>query len=743
MPRWIGLDIGERAVRAIAIVAGKGGSKGGWRIAGHANVHRRDASGEERALAVVLSEVDAALRLKGSRLSVASREHTTLIRFVATAPMPRERLDKLLRLELSQHVEGGGELAADTFVVPVGGDEIIHCCVLAQPTQVRELVSALAQVGATPTRVHHVGAAAINATLPAPPVVDDDLALLVDIDALTSQVVLIGDRRPLACRQIGMGYEVFSEALARARGDRLRSESGMIRKRAAESRARDDLVLEDAANHAPTFIEPDEPEPRIVLDDDDAADPAVPTASAPDAASELFVAEGPAATAGVGSEHFIIDFDKSDPDQVGHEQSPFEDAEKVASAATAPNELTLHDDADVIGHFGPELARLGDQLYGQLASSLAWFRAQLRTQGRLEPVKILLTGAGVPGLAGYLQGRFNKPVEVYDPTAGLVGDVPADGHLWFGALGLALSEVDGAIALDLLPDDLVLKREWRERLVWPFAAAALALITCALVGWTWLHQDGVEQENLATYQGYVTRHKQLQDELAGLHGEKEALSDDLRAIASRIHAGRDLLYTVRALKEQAPGHKELWVVRLETVGVGKDPNAPAAPRETAPAGQRQRAAAGGKKAVNVVDTTIDRGAVNIRGLVKFDDAKDSTELKKFLDDYIKAVEHWSFPAQEGGAEVRVPLFDAAKTWVLGTDIERDETAAATANRPGAKANAAKKGEFTYDVQFVYQATKLSLLTTRADGALAAEAADVPATAAPASTPEVEEDADAP
>ncbi|HYE08041.1 MAG TPA: hypothetical protein VEL07_21160 [Planctomycetota bacterium] len=732
MPRWIGLDIGERSVRAIAIVPGKG-SAGGWRIAGHASANRRDASGEERPLAVALSEIDAALRLKGARLSVASRDHTTLIRFVATAPMPRDRLDKLLRLELSQHVEGGGELAADTFVVPVGGDEIIHCCVLAQPPQVRDLVATLAQVGATPTRIHHVGAAAMNATLPAPPVADDDLALVVDLDALSAQVVLVGDRRPLACRQVGIGYVAFSEALARARGDRMRSETGMIRKREAEARAREDeLVLEDPhAAEAPAFE--DEPEPRIELED---ADPAVPSAASPGPSSDLFIDEAPAAPAGTGTE-YVIDFDRNEP-------SP---AAGAATVATPEDEIGPRADDDRIEHFGPELMRLGDQLYGQLASSLAWFRAQLRTQARLDPVKILLTGvgAGVPGLAVYLQSRFNKPVEVYDPTAALTGDVPPDGHGWFGALGLALSEAEGAVALDLMPDDLVMRREWRDRLVWPFAAAGLTLITCGLVGWTWLHQDGVQAESLAAYQAYFAQHDKLKGELDRLHGEKEALSDDLRAIASRIHAGRDLLYTVRALKEQAGGdtggHKELWVVRLETVGVGKDPQAPATQRE--PAAQRARNA-GGKKAPSVVDTTIDRGAVNISGQVKFDDAKDKTVLKKFLDDYIEAVEDWTFPAQEGGAEVRIALFDAAKTWVLGTDIEHDDEAPANA-RPGAKARDAKggkKGEFNYHVQFVFQPTKLSLLTERADVAEAAPATDAAPAAEPAPAPDAATDADA-
>ena len=79
-----------------------------------------------------------------------------------------------------------------------------------------ELLADMKSAGITPRQVHFGTLALFNATLPAPPVEGDALALVVDIGATSTGVVLCGERRLLACRQLAFGGDAFTEALATA-----------------------------------------------------------------------------------------------------------------------------------------------------------------------------------------------------------------------------------------------------------------------------------------------------------------------------------------------------------------------------------------------------------------------------------------------------------------------------------------------------------------------------------------------
>jgi hypothetical protein len=324
---------------------------------------------------------------------------------------------------------------------------------------------------------------------------------------------------------------------------------------------------------------------------------------------------------------------------------------------------------------GPELTRVAEALYGQLASSVAWFRSQLK-RDRLPLAKVLLAGgaAATPGLAEYLERRFGCPVAVFDPFATVAGEPPADRHAWAVAVGLALTDPrlggSHAVALDLRPEGLVRRELVRRHLIWPWVAAAALVAATIFAGWTLLaHQRSLEETRLA-WVDYQARHEKLSAELAAVGKEEAALGEDLRAIASRIWAGRDLLYTVRALKERTLESKELWVTGLETVGIASDePSKPGA----------------------MVDSAIGRGAVLITGKIKFAAADTDTGRNAFLTAWKDWITAWK-PAPDAPA-----LF--ARSTMVNWDPRHKE-------KVGKDGKVADEGEFSFTARFDFQPTAL-------------------------------------
>jgi hypothetical protein len=192
----------------------------------------------------------------------------------------------------------------------------------------------------------------------------------------------------------------------------------------------------------------------------------------------------------------------------------------------------------------------------------------------------------------------------------------------------------------------------------------------------------------------VAEHKNRSNELAKLEAESEAARKDLRAIASRIYAARDLLYTVRMLKEQTQEgrHKEVWVTRLLTTGVGGDTQATSVPsRSGRRLGSSLVAPAQSK------ETNIDRGGLYLEGRVRFDSKKEIEDLLKYRNNYQKALEEWTTP--EGGR-----LFKQV-TW-LGGVPERFKQSSSAGRANGAQTPVAD-GEFEYQFECVFQATSLT------------------------------------
>ncbi len=688
-----GLDVGHRTVRACVIErSGKT-----LRLRACGEVSRLDAMGEPKPLSSVVAELDAIVSFSGPVVCAVS-DISALVRFVATLPLPPDRLARLLRLELSQHVDGGGDLAADTLVVPIPSDELMHCCFLAQPAQVYGALVDLREAGVRSPQVHFGPAAAYNATLPLPPVRDSALALLVDIGSATTGITLFGEDRMLACRQVPVGGDAFTDALVAAGRDRAGAEKS---KRVA------------GAAMAPT-INSDDPFAKM-LDAGLTRDPtpatpqaalADPSVSSPDSGiSSSFSSVSSSASSSSAS------FDSGDHDEIvitdlPHGDEPAAPAVSatqatglptpISAAVTRPVEPTAPVSLQVTA-LDPDLTRAAEALFGQIVSSLTWFKAQLKLKGiDLKMVCLAGGGAALPGLAAYLSRRLSMPVQAFDPFAGIEAAAkPEHAHEYTTATGLALSHPGfrfrHAVSLDLRPDTLVRRELWRSRLAWPFVAAACLAFAAVFACLTLYGQHEAERASLANYAAYQSSYDALKKKLDEREAEKAALDDDLRAIASRIYAGRDLLYTIRALKERTKDSSELWVTELETQSVGKDADL----------------ASEAKRMGDVVrvetnrDTAIDRGAVKISGRVKFASASDDRLRLEFLNKWRQWIEEWTLPTASATGEGGSRLFTRSKEFVIDP-THKDEAAL--------KANTSS-GEFPWVVTFYFAPTDLRQVTS--------------------------------
>ena len=714
----IGLDIGHQQVRAVALAPATSSElRAGLRarVVALACVERRDHNGHIKPLAATLAEVDTVLGRRGA-ITAHLGDAQTLVRFVPTLPLPPDRRQRLLRLELFQHADDSGDLAADAWEVPLAGDELIHGCVIAQPAQILSALADLRAAGMSAPAISFVPAALYNA-IPAGTANGDELHLIVDIGATTTGVTLFGDDRFLACRQLSIGGDTFTEGLMASGLDQ----------RAAEKQKRDGLVAAGvAAEIAPTTATVVSATALSALTESDIM------AAGRGTSLESLFADDAASTSAIElpkpslptknhlSELLVLDLDDHDP------SAP---APAPASASTAAPLAT--DDilagfagmADVPGSatislgrkaLGPELQRTAEALYAQLASSLLWFKTQLKLE-QLTVIKVHLVGGGaaLDGLDQYLRRRFNAPVECFDPFARLsVTDKlrPGDPHAWAGALGLALSQkrlgVRGAVVLDVRPESLVRADFRRRHQIWPYIAAGLVVASTAVCGVVLMRQSSARQENLAAYATWKSKHDDLEKQLLAQDAEKEAQSEDLRAIASRIYAGRDLLYTVRALKEQALRSKELWITRLETQGIGQD-------------GSDGRAGSSGQTVSQTTkgyDTAVDRGALLLTGKVKFDAASTDVGLDQFLKTWREAIATWQ------------PAPDVPTLFLKQRVVEWDPNHKSTL-KPGQKLN---DGEFPFKIEFTFRPTQLDQISSqRPEAPSHPEATAHPEAAAPA------------
>ena len=365
---------------------------------------------------------------------------------------------------------------------------------------------------------------------------------------------------------------------------------------------------------------------------------------------------------------------------------------------TSPGQSTL---AMAGLSLGPQLTRAAETLYGQLSTTTAFFKAQLKIQ-QLGVARVFLCGggAGLVGLDEYLARRFQVPVERWDPFAGLGGTALAQPHGWTRALGLALASPELPHA-DLRPEAILRRELWLRRLVWPWVAAACLLaagVAAALCLSERVERDRHEADLL---ERAVAEHKRLNEELRRLDADRDALGEDLRAIAGRIYASRDLLMTVQALKRLTTNNKELWVTILET---SKDD------RDLTSGGEAPAVSNGprhlGRGVAPRIDTLISRGAVDIVGRVRFEAKKKDGEMWSYLQRYQQALSEWT----------------TVENWKLFREVRLQS---GTPERFKGRRSPGEEGEFPFSFRCYFPPTRLDAITsvvTPATEAAPAEAA---------------------
>lgn len=719
----IGLDIGHQQVRAVALsrpTSAQARSGAVAKVVATAVVPRLDHDGHVKPLPAALAEIEALLGKRGA-LTVHLGDASTLVRFVPTLPLPPDRRQRLLRLELTQHANDAGDLAADAWEVPIPGDEIVHGCVISQPAHVLAGLEALRTARLGSARIAYGPAAIANTAFAGHLAADDELVLVVDIGATTTGISLLGDKRLLACRQVQVGGEAFTEALMASGIDRraaekskITSEPALVADSAPSAGTTistaisetsidpvDSAFSDDSLSIAGAEVVAEQPRKRVAdaafdaLFEDEA--PPVPVSPpqplAPVRAITEKLADYDAAAGQLGDshdDHIVLELDD--------DKAPLHEAASLTHPPQAqplpllplPGIATIRIGRNALG---PELQRAAEALYAQLASSVLWFRSQLRLDD-LRVARVYLTGGGaaLEGLEAYLQRRFNCPVAIFNPFEHLVPAsattrIPTDGPAWATAIGLALAtpRLAGAhaVILDLRPESLI-RADFRKRhQIWPYIAAALLVAAAGIGGWVLHSQQVANEASLAAFSDWKSKREELITQLATLDAEKNAQAEDLRSIAGRIYAGRDLLFAVRALKELAITSPELWITRYETRGVS-----------AVETNEGQLAATVQAKGY---DTAVDRGALLLSGRVKFDAAPTDTKLDQFLKTWREALVQWK------------PAPDAPLLFLRQRVVEWDPNHKSGTIRPGG-AKAVVEGEFPFKIEFTFPPTQLDQIT---------------------------------
>ena len=732
----IGLDIGHHQVRAMALsrpTSAQARAGAVAKIVATASVPRHDHDGQVKPMLAALAEIEALLSKRGA-LTVHLGDASTMVRFVPTLPLPPDRRQRLLRLELTQHADDAGDLAADAWEVAVPGDEIVHGCVISQPAHVLAGLQALRTARLGTARISYGPAAIANTAFAAHLATDNEMVLVVDIGATTTGISLLGDQRLLACRQVQIGGEAFTEALMASGLDRKAAEKSKITSQppaAVGSAASLGTTISTAISE--TSIEP------VLFADGSDADGSASIAGADlvaeptrkrvaDAAFDALFEEDSAPLAekrpraitenladydadagqlGISpDDHIVLELDDDHPANAEATSFSPEILPQPAALLPLPGAATISLGRKALG---PELQRAAEALYAQLASSVLWFRSQLRLE-ELPIARVYLTGGGaaLENLDTYLQRRFNCPVAILDPFEQLVPEsenvrMPSDGPAWATVIGLALATPtlagSHAVILDLRPESLIRADFYKRHQVWPYIAAGL-LVAASVVSGLVLHNRQVANEaSLAAYADWKTKREDLIKQLATLDSEKNAQAEDLRSIAGRIYAGRDLLFAVRALKELAITSPELWITRYETRGVSTVDTNNEAPT-TAPVPTKG------------YDTAVDRGTLLLSGRVKFDAAPTDTKLDQFLKTWREALVQWK------------PAPDAPLLFLKQRVVEWDPNHKSKSARPGG-AKPVAEGEFPFKIECTFPPTQLDQITAAHAGPEAPAGAQKP------------------
>jgi hypothetical protein len=637
----IGCDLGRTTARAVAVeLRERRHEPPEVRIVATAEAVRDGGDGERPLAAVVEELVDRLGRNARGTWTVVAADLPLVVKVIPVPGLDAARTRRLLRLEvdgmagaLSADGQAQG-LAADTVALPAGDGDPLHLAMATDAAGATLLLAQLAKGGVHKPRLAVPPAMLANLALLKPDLAAKGPVLVVDIGREASAVALLGPAGLIGCRSIAIGGQAFTEALAGPGADAAALAAAERRKLAGEGHT--PLASALAAGARPT------------------------PAPVPAAADDGLDLEGSPAT----GDDSAFDLPPSAGDlQLEDEPVPVPATTAVDDLLPAPPGITTQ--AVAVRVLGPELARAAEAFYLQVATTMTWVKAQTR-QNALAPVRIVLTGGGARllGLSAYLERRFAIPVSELDPADGLAGRPEGHAGAWGMALCAALADAEGAVAPDLTPAAILRQRAWTRELLWPYVAAACLVVAGALLAWDLAARAGAAREEVRLMKTFSGSANQRLHELEGLEAAHAAMQADLRAIAGRIYAGRDLLDVLQAAKRQAAEAGELWLTQLRTIA----PDPAAAPAVGEP---RDRFGAGSRPVARP-DATVDRGGVELSGYVKFDSEKTYDEIVRYFDGYYTAIRS----ARGITGEI---LFTESE--VRAIDIKRDTRVAANGKVP--------------------------------------------------------------
>jgi Tfp pilus assembly PilM family ATPase len=207
-----------------------------------------------------------------------------------------------------------------------------------------------------------------------------------------------------------------------------------------------------------------------------------------------------------------------------------------------------------------------------IQSSLAFCKAQTKIADlRLDKVLVAGGSARLRGLRGLLREALRCPVDLYDPFANLdlsalpAGDaeqLQAMRYEAVAALGLCAGRIDDTLyALEVLPAAVRRQQRFRQRTVWNFVAALLAV---ALLAWHWqttraqVDQAAANLQRVRTAQSIA---RSVSDEVGALvenNKKDRAVVDLLAEKAVPLHGA---LRVLRAVTKDLPA--QLWLRKIE------------------------------------------------------------------------------------------------------------------------------------------------------------------------------------
>lgn len=573
----IGLDIGHSTIRAVEIEQ----RKGRWHIGRVAEVSRFDQRGERQPIRVSLAGIEAKITFNRPVI-VAVNDHELLVRNFSVTPMSEDRIERILRLELRQQVGDDKELAADaTPVRALPGEDLNYLCAFAQAPEMHELLADLKSVGIEPTAIHAGQIALGNVLNLTDPTGAEEYGLVVDIGAKRTTVVLERGGAFLASRRSDAGGELITEALAKTwktdfqtaenakrEGRVILAEtapqikpgtSGIRRVGADTNYVATGVGFLQSAENAPPV--PADPFSEVDAKEPEPSPETTPQSKTGRSGEDLVFNED-----GSGPRPSVLPDQDAGPSEATRTLWSGEGEETVSIAKTEEPAAGSPDHSIV--ELNPDLIRAYEQILARINGALAWYRSQYKL-GRIAVTRIRLAGAGgeIAGFSAYLHRRLKVEVQTLALPA-IEHPQPPHVHRYATAIGLAMSQALGSMALDLRPESILKRQAIQTHVVWPIASAACLVLAAGLVAWTLWDKSGFSAERVRALKSNAQETAKGEEELSRLMQEYNGYQKDYQAIVSRLSGGADALLAIRILKETMP--KEMWMTEMRTEGLSTE-----------------------------------------------------------------------------------------------------------------------------------------------------------------------------